>query len=345
MFPSRHLLLLASCWAAVVARPFDSARPVLRAQLQPLQPQTLPPLALSTPTVLSLRGGSSGSDFGALSLLPPVVALVASVALKQVIVALLLGVSSGVLLLQRGNVLRALAQTFDTYMVDALADRSHAGVLIFTLLLGGTIGLVQKAGGGLALGALLQRFMSSAQKGLVCAWALSGLIFFDDYSSILIVGNSLRPVMEPLSVAPERFAFIVHVMGVCLASISPISSWAGLQIGYVADAFKQLGIEASLTRVSHKYHLTSTTSQVPPHKHHHTSTTPPFFPWCHTMCHNPISPPWNHTPPFFGQLLRARRTLSWQRWRRSRTVSSRCSCSFWYHSSSPRVKTSDRWQP
>lgn len=241
MSPRTHvlLLLLASCCAAAAARACDVSRPLIRAQQ--LSSQVRPPLVLLKPSVLTLRGGSS--EFGALSLLPPMVALVASVALKQVIVALLLGVWSGVLLLQRGNAVRALTQTFDTYMVDALAERSHAGVLVFTLLLGGTIGLVQKAGGGLALGALLQRFMSSAHKGLVCAWALSCLIFFDDYSSILIVGNSLRPVMEPLRVAPERFAFIVHVMGVCLASLSPISSWAGLQIGYVADAFKQLGIE------------------------------------------------------------------------------------------------------
>jgi len=83
--------------------------------------------------------------------------------------------------------------------------------------------------------------MHSANSALACTWALCALIFFDDYSSILIVGNSLRPALPALRVAPERFALIVHIMGVLLASLSPISSWVGLQIGYVSSVFKQLG--------------------------------------------------------------------------------------------------------
>mmetsp|Transcript_13118 Transcript_13118/g.28334 ORF Transcript_13118/g.28334 Transcript_13118/m.28334 type:complete len:630 (-) Transcript_13118:313-2202(-) len=187
---------------------------------------------------LRLRGG----HFGLSSVLPPVVALVTSVVLKQVILALLLGVWTGCLILSGGKPVVATLRVFDRHLVDALADRSHAAVLLFTFLLGGTIGLVQKAGGGLALGQLLQRFMKSAYSALLCTWSLAGLIFFDDYSSLLIVGNSLRPVLPALRVAPERFAFVVHVMAVCLASLSPVSSWVGLQIGYVADVYKQLGL-------------------------------------------------------------------------------------------------------
>ena len=62
------------------------------------------------------------------------------------------------------------------------------------------------------------------------AYALCCLIFFDDYSSVLIVGSSLRPVLQPLHLPPERLAVIVHTMGVVLASISPVSSWIGLQV-------------------------------------------------------------------------------------------------------------------
>jgi len=190
-----------------------------------------------------LRGGdaAAASNLGWLSLIPPVVALSASVALRQVILALLLGVWSGALLVHRGNGLLAAARTFDSYFVDALAEREHAGVVLFTLLLGGTIGLVQKAGGGLALAALLRRFMTSARSGLGACSALCALIFFDDYSSVLIVGTSMREAIAALGVPSERLALLVHTMGVVLASVSPVSSWAGLQIGYVGALLKQIG--------------------------------------------------------------------------------------------------------
>lgn len=176
------------------------------------------------------------------SVLPPIVALGASVALKQVIIALLLGVWSGCLILAGGNPVSAAMRTFDSYLVGAFNAPDHAGVLLFTFLLGGTIGVVQKAGGGIALARLLQGFMSSARRALVCAWALCMLIFFDDYSSVLIVGNSIGPALDQLGAPPERLGLIVHVMGVALTSLSPVSSWIGLQIGNVAAVYKQLGL-------------------------------------------------------------------------------------------------------
>ena len=197
--------------------------------------------------LLALRGGASGDavggDAGWLSILPPLVALGASVALKQVIVALLLGVWAGCAVLNRGKPLLSGLQVFDKYLVDALADKEHAGVLLFTLVLGGTIGIVQRAGGGVGLAKLLTSYLTSASRCLASAYALCCMIFFDDYSSVLIVGSSLRPVLPSLGVPPERLAIIVHTMGVVLASYSPVSSWIGLQLGYVAGVYKQLGSE------------------------------------------------------------------------------------------------------
>ena len=193
--------------------------------------------AFQPASLVRLRGGeaaaaaAANAGAGWLSLLPPVVALGASVALKQVIVALLLGVWTGAVVLARGRPVVSLLRVFDTYLVGALADREHAGVLLFTLLLGGTIGVVQRAGGGIGLARLLSSYVTSAWRALVAAYALCWMIFFDDYSSVLIVGSSMRPVLPTLGVPPERLAVIVHTMGVVLASLSPVSSWIGLQLG------------------------------------------------------------------------------------------------------------------
>ena len=176
-------LLLFAAAAAVASTPHVPHKPQLsRPHNRPAAAQISPP---SSSPISRLRGGGA---VGWASVTPPIVALVASVALQQVIVALLLGIYVGCLVLSGGAPVQALLRVFDTYLIRAFNAEGHAGVLLFTFLLGGTIGLVQKAGGGLALALLLQRYMKSAKSALLSAWALCGLIFFDDYSSVLIVG-------------------------------------------------------------------------------------------------------------------------------------------------------------
>lgn len=67
------------------------------------------------------------------------------------------------------------------------------------------------------------------------------MVFFDDYSSILIVGNSLRPLLAAVRISRAKLAFISHSVGVCLASLAPVSSWVGLQLGYLAATYEQIG--------------------------------------------------------------------------------------------------------
>jgi len=153
---------------------------------------------------------------------------------------MLLGVWSGALLLS-GNPVTALLRTFDQYFVGALASQEHAGVVLFTFILGGTIGLVQKSGGALGLAKLVKGLFTSRRRGLFSTVSLGSLVFFDDYSSILIVGNSLRPLIRSVRLSVEKFAYVAHVMGTSLASLSPVSSWVGLQIGYIAGVYQQIG--------------------------------------------------------------------------------------------------------
>ena len=95
---------------------------------------------------------------GWLTLLPPVVALVMAVAVRQVVLALLCGIYVGCIMLFRANPGTALLRTFDTYFVDAFTDDGHAGVLLFTYLLAGVIAIVQKGGGAQGLASLAERF-------------------------------------------------------------------------------------------------------------------------------------------------------------------------------------------
>jgi len=176
--------------------------------------------------------------------------LAASVLLKNTLVAMLVGTWTGSLLLNGGNPIVAVLRTFDKYVVNSVADVEHAGVILFTTVLGGVIGLVQKSGGALGLASLIKGFFTSRKSGALSTMGLGSLIFFDDYSSILIVGNSLRPLLAAVRLSPAKFAFISHTMGVCLASLAPLSSWVGVLIGYIAGALSQLGGEAVLGAAS-----------------------------------------------------------------------------------------------
>ena len=141
------------------------------------------------------------------------------------LLALLLGIWSGATLLCRGNPATGLLRTFDTYFVQAFTDGQHAAVLLFTFILGGLIAVVQKCGGALGLARVAKKFAHTRTRAQATAAGLGCLIFFDDYSSVLIVGSSLRPMLPQLGVPPERLAVIIHSMGVVLASLSPVSSW------------------------------------------------------------------------------------------------------------------------
>jgi hypothetical protein len=156
---------------------------------------------------------------GWLSLLPPLVTLVMSAVLSQVLIALLAGIWCGATIVAQGNPFVGFLRTFDQYWVNAFVDDGHAGVLLFTIILGGTIGVVQKGGGGHGLALLAKEYMTTSLRMQLSTWLLCLLIFFDDYSCILIIGNSLRQVLSQTGVSREKFSAIIHVIGVCLPSM------------------------------------------------------------------------------------------------------------------------------
>ncbi|RLN52421.1 hypothetical protein BBJ29_005048 [Phytophthora kernoviae] len=180
---------------------------------------------------------------GWVSMLPPFVTLVMSAVLGQVMVSLLTGIWCGAIIVSSGNPFMAFLRTFDQYWAEAFTMDDHAGVLLFTIVLGGTIGVVQKGGGGHGLALVAKKFMTSSLRMQLSTWLLCLVIFFDDYSSILIVGSSLRQVLSQTGVSREKFAAIIHTVGVCLPSMSPVSSWIGVEIGYVAAQLRNLNLD------------------------------------------------------------------------------------------------------
>ena len=178
-----------------------------------------------------------------LSLVPPLLAIILAVAFRQVLLALFAGVLSGAFFLSGYDPLAALLRTIDLYAVDAVKDPGHAAILVFSFLLGGMLGLVSRSGGGIGMANLVTRQATSSTRGQLSAWLLGLLIFFDDYANSLLVGTTMRPITDRLRISREKLAFIVDATAAPVASLAIISSWIGVEVGYIADQYAALGLE------------------------------------------------------------------------------------------------------
>jgi len=202
------------------------------------------PLNTTPSAVVEIAGGAEKNHMpGWVSILPPLLAIGLALLFRHVLVALVLGVWLGAFLLADLSPVASFARLLDTHLVGALADRGHASILLFSLLLGGMLGLMTQSGGAKGLAAWASTDTRSRRRGQLTTWFLGLLVFFDDYANSLLVGASMRPVTDRLRISREKLAFLVDATAAPVASLALISSWIGVEVGYIADQFAHLGIE------------------------------------------------------------------------------------------------------
>ena len=179
---------------------------------------------------------------GYLSLLPPIFAILMALVFKQVLIALFGGIWLGAIFIYGYNPFIGFIRTLDTYLINSLADPSHAAIIIFSMTLGGMVGVISKSGGTQGIVKILARFANNRRGGQLATWAMGIFIFFDDYANTLIVGNTMRPFTDKLKISREKLSYIVDSTAAPVVSIAVISSWVGFQIGLIDQAFKVLNI-------------------------------------------------------------------------------------------------------
>ena len=169
--------------------------------------------------------GSIGSYATILSLLPPIIAIVLALLTKEVYSSLFVGILSGALIYSNGNVWNMVLTTFDT-MISKICDSWNVGILIFLVMLGIMVSLVNKAGGSAAYGRWASKHIKTKAGALVSTSVLGMLIFIDDYFNCLTVGSVMRPVTDKFKVSREKLAYIIDSTAAPVCIIAPISSWA-----------------------------------------------------------------------------------------------------------------------
>lgn len=178
---------------------------------------------------------------GGLALLPPLTAIALALIFRDVLVSLFVGVFAGALILSGGHIPVAFARSVDQFILGAVADKDHAAIIIFSTLLGGMVGVINRCGGTQGIVAALSRFATTPRSGQLSAWLMGVLIFFDDYANTLIVGSTMRPVTDRLRVSREKLAYIVDTTAAPVASLVPLTTWIGFEVGLVAAAFADIG--------------------------------------------------------------------------------------------------------
>ena len=202
--------------------------------------------------------------YGLWSLAPAGVAIVLAIVTRQVIVALVLGIltAAGMMVFMRGGFsptqlpLDIITFAVDNYLLDVLApleekkgvvlkqvEFDHIKILVFTLLIGGMVGVIQANGGTQALVLRLTRRVKRREQGQVRAFLAGLAVFFDDYANAMIVGPSMRPIFDRLRLSREKLAYIVDSTAAPVASIF-IGTWLAAEIGYIQDGLDKLGDSA-----------------------------------------------------------------------------------------------------
>ncbi|MDY4606972.1 Na+/H+ antiporter NhaC family protein [Clostridium tertium] len=185
---------------------------------------------------------SNANHYGLLTLIPPVVAIVLAFLTKNVIISLFIGTLSGTFLVQLvdNSFLSAIVQSFLDFVsriLNSLADPWNAGIILQVLVIGGVIHLVAKMGGAKAVAEALARKAKTAKSTQVVTLLLGLAVFFDDYANSLIVGPIMKPVADKMKISRERLAFIIDATAAPIAGLAIVSTWIGLEVGLINDAF------------------------------------------------------------------------------------------------------------
>jgi Na+/H+ antiporter NhaC len=183
------------------------------------------------------------------SILPPLVAIAIALLFRSVVPALMAGVwvgAWGLAGLTPAGAWQGLLATVETFVIDALADRDHQSVIVFSMLIAGMVGIVTRNGGMQGVVERIRRLAGSPRRVQLATTALGVGIFFDDYANTMVVGNAMRPLTDAVRVSREKLAYLVDSTAAPVASVAFITTWIGYEIGIMEDSIRTIdGLDES----------------------------------------------------------------------------------------------------
>lgn len=187
-----------------------------------------------------------------MSILPPLVAIVMALIIKEVISSMFIGILTGtfIMALYEGQSPASalgggLLRVVDTYVSGALFEDEHITIIVFTLLIGGMVRIITANGGMQGMVNWLSRRAKGPRSGQLMTFIMDLCIFFDDYSNTLVVGNTMRPIADRLKVSREKLAYIVDSTSAPVVAVAFITTWIGAELSYIQGGINVIGLEMS----------------------------------------------------------------------------------------------------
>ena len=167
------------------------------------------------------------------SLIPPVVAIILALITKEVYSSLFIGIVTGALFNANFNLETAYTTMFSDGFIAKLADSWNVGILIFLVVLGAIVVLMNRAGGSAAYGKWAANKIKGRKGALLSTFGLGCLIFVDDYFNCLTVGSVMKPITDKHKISRAKLSYLIDATAAPICMIAPISSWAAAVTGVV----------------------------------------------------------------------------------------------------------------
>lgn len=184
-----------------------------------------------------------------MSILPPLIAIIFALIFREVFSALFAGLLVGTTIMHfyaGSNLFEAIFQGIfsiaDTYLLEAMYERGHLSIIIFSMLIGAMVNLITRNGGMKGVVNILSKYAKSARSGQFITWLMGIIIFFDDYANTLVVGNTMRPVTDRLKISREKLAYLVDSTAAPIASIAFVTTWIGAELSYIQNGIDVIGL-------------------------------------------------------------------------------------------------------
>ena len=194
-------------------------------------------LAMAMPVLAAGEGGADANMFYETiwSLLPPVIAIALALITKEVYSSLFVGILAGGLMYSGFSFEGTLLHVFNDGIVASVTDSWNMGLLVFLVILGAMVCLMNKAGGSAAFGRWASKHIKSRVGAQLASVALGCLIFIDDYFNCLTVGSVMRPLTDKHNVSRAKLSYLIDATAAPVCIIAPISSWAAAVAGFAED--------------------------------------------------------------------------------------------------------------
>jgi len=188
---------------------------------------------------------TGAETFGAISLVPPLLAIVLAIVTRKPILSLFLGIWSGGVIFTTSH---GVAQTLDWLVSSIGASTFNAKIMLIVLFLGAGVALIWRLGGANAIANTVTSSLDTQRKVGGATWLFGMLWFFDDYSNTAIVGTTMREISDEVQISREKLAYMIDSTAAPVATFG-ISSWVAYQLSMIREGYSAAGVSVEAGEV------------------------------------------------------------------------------------------------